>query len=146
MFSLSVMGRTRRPKVPSQLRKVIARNVLLRADALYGEKPNIPEAIVEASHPSKRERLARSLVQNIMAGKTGTSVDNLEKLARALELLPYQLLIPSLDAHNPQVAKGALPGEEKAYGPELKEAVREATKEALAEALANGQPKHRKRS
>lgn len=122
MFSLSDMGKgkTRRQKVASELRRTIAKNVVLRADYLYGEKTNIPQEIVDASHSTKSERLAKSLVQNIMEAKTGTSVDNLEKLASALHLLPYQLLLPNLDERNPQVAKGALPGEERAYGPKAR--------------------------
>lgn len=123
MFRLSDMGKakTRRQKVASELRRTLAKNVVLRADYLYGERPNIPQEIVDASHPVKSARLAKSLVQSIMEAKTGTSVDNLEKLASALHLLPYQLLIPNLDERNPQVAKGALPGEERAYGPRKRE-------------------------
>lgn len=142
MFSLADMGkgRTRRGKVASELRRALARNVNLRADFLYGERPNIPEAIRERSHRKPEERLAKSLVQGIMAATVGTSVDQLEKLAAGLDLLPYQLLLPNLDERNPQVVRGALPGEEKAYGPALKAAVKEAAKEAVQEALATTTP------
>ena len=128
------MGKTRRKKVPSILRKYIARNVELRADIQFPGTPNRVNAIREKSHASEREKLSRSHIQNILAGKTSASLEQLEKLGRALDLMPYQLLLANLDAENPQVAKGAAEGEDQVY------AIREAVKQGVSEALATTTP------
>lgn len=104
------MRKPKTPKVPGQLRKVIAANVDLMAQVEFRASPNKPMALALAAGVSK------STVQRIMAGDVGADLETLEKVAVALGLIPYQLFIPNLDVKNPQVAKGAMPGERKAYG------------------------------
>lgn len=131
-------GKTRRQKVPSTLRAVIAANVKARAKVQFKNSDNIPVAIAEASAGAPTNKLIKSTVQRIMNGddakakdKTSATLEQLEGLAYALDLQPYQLLMPNLDVSNPQVAKGALPGEDRAY---IRNEVREALKEALSDA------------
>jgi hypothetical protein len=124
------MPKTRRKKVPSPLRTVIARNVELRAEVQFPDAKNRVTAIRDKSHPAEREKLTRSNIQDILKARTSASLEQLDKLARALDLLPYQLLLANMDPQNPQVAKGAVPGEDQVYG--IKQAVTDAVKDALA--------------
>ena len=103
------MRKPKSPKVPGQLRKVIAANVGLMAQVEFRASRNVPLALAMAA------RVAKSTVQRIMAGEVGADLETLEKVAAALGLIPYQLFIPKLDVKNPQVAHGAMPGESKAY-------------------------------
>lgn len=141
---VSGMAQTRRKKVPSPLRKVIAGNVLARAAVQFKTSPNVALSIRTASHPTASERISVSHVRTIMKGRTSVTLEQLDALARALELQPYQLLFPRLDPENPQVAKGAAPGEDQVYG--IQQIVKDATREALAEALATTSPGRRKRA
>lgn len=123
-------GAPRRKKTPSRLRAVIARNVKARAAIQFKGSPNVPVAIVNASGRDG-DRLTKSHVQRIMAGDTSATLEQLEGLARALDLAPYQLLLEDLDAGNPQVSKGATIGEEQVY-----EISRKAAQEAVEAALS----------
>jgi hypothetical protein len=125
------MGKTRRKKVPSALRRVIAGNVIARAAIQFRESKNVALSIREASHPSERERMAVSHIRRIMRGGTSITLEQLDGLARALEIQPYQLLLPNMDPSNPQVARGAVPGEDQVYG-----IARKAAQEAVQEVLA----------
>lgn len=138
--TFSAMGKPRRKKVPSPFRKVLARNVILRSAVQFRDSPNVPMAIREKTHEAERERLSKSYIQLIIAGGASPTLEQLEKLARALDLQPYQLLLPNLDENNPQVAKGAIQGEEQVY-----QIARRAAQDALAESLATTPPKPRKR-
>lgn len=115
-------GKTRRRKTPSRLRAVIAINVINRAVKVFPKHPNLPVAIKEAAGNS----FSKSTVQRILDAKVGTSLEQLDALARALELAPYQLLIQNLDPANPQVAKGASVDEQQLYRKIAREAVKEA--------------------
>ena len=103
------MRKPKTPKVPGQLRKVVASNVGLMAAVEFRGSKNVPLTLATAAGVSK------STVQRIMAGDVGADLETLEKVAAALGLIPYQLFIPNLDVKNPQVARGAMPGEHKAY-------------------------------
>ena len=108
-------GKTRRKKVPSNLRKVIAENVNKLADKVFAEAENVPVAIAEASKTARVNPLVKSTVQRIMAAETSATLEQLEGLAEALEVSVYQLLIPHLDPKNPQIAKGASRDERDLY-------------------------------
>lgn len=112
-------GLTRRRKIAGKLRAVIAANVKARAAVQFKTHPNVPIAIKDASGGA----FSKSTVQRIMGGKVGTSLEQLEALGRALDIAPYQLLMENFDARNPQVAKGAMLGEEAVYA--IRKAVRE---------------------
>lgn len=103
------MRKPKSPKVPGQLRKVVAANVDLMAKIEFREEKNVPLALAQLAGVSK------STVQRIMSGDVGADLETIEKVAKALGLIPYQLFIPNLDVKNPQVAKGAMPGEYRAY-------------------------------
>lgn len=130
-------GKTRRKKIASSLRAIIAANVKARAKEVFPDSRNLPVDIANASKSAKVNPLVKSTVQRIMAGdephaketeKTSATLEQIEALAEALGLTPYQLLIPSLDPENPQVAKGATTDERELY----KRIAREAVEEALS--------------
>lgn len=127
--------KTRRKKVPSPLRKVIAANVEKRAKKLFPGSKNLPMAIRNASAEAISERMTKSHVQHILEGVSGISLEQLDMLAKALDLLPYQLLIQDLDPENPQIAKGATVDERELYKRIAKE-----TKDAVKEALTETNP------
>lgn len=118
--------KTRRKKVPSSLRRVIAANVFNRASRIFKEAKNLPMAIRNASADAESERIAKSHIQKIIAGKTSVTLEQLDGLAKALELSAYQLLIQDLDPDNPQIVKGATADEQELYRRIAKEAVKEA--------------------
>lgn len=121
-YALMGKGKTRRRKTPSRLRAVIAINVANRAALQFKGHPNIPVAIKDASGGV----FSKSTVQRIMDAKVGTSLEQLDGLARALDLAPYQLLMENLDARNPQVVKGAMVDDQALYRRIAREAVSEA--------------------
>lgn len=88
--------------------------------------------IRKASAEADSERMTKSHIQNILDAKSGISLEQLDMLAKALDLMPYQLLIQDLDPNNPQVAKGASVDEREFYKRVARE-TREAVKEALTE-------------
>jgi hypothetical protein len=122
-------GKTRRRKNPSPMRETIARNVLLRARIIFPLSKNLPQSIRERSADSDQDRLVLSHIKRILKSETSVSLEQIDKLARALDLTSYQLLIPDLDPKNPQVVKGATADEQSLY----RKIAREAVKEALAE-------------
>lgn len=122
-------GETRRRKLASPLRAVVARNVLLRAKRLFPLSKNLPKDIRAASADTDQDRLTLSHVKRILAGENSVSLEQLDRLAHALEISPYQLLINDLDVKNPQVARGATADEQGLYRKLAREAVREAIAE-----------------
>ena len=103
------MPKPKIPKVPGQLRKVVAANVDLMAKIEFRDEANVPLALAKLANVSK------STIQRILEAKVGAELETIEKVAKALGLIPYQIFIPNLDVKNPQVAKGAMPGEYRAY-------------------------------
>jgi transcriptional regulator with XRE-family HTH domain len=122
-------GKTRRRKSPSPMRETVARNVLLRARIIFPLSKNLPQSIKERSADSNQDRLTLSHIKRILKSESSVSLEQLDKLAKALEISQYQLLIPDLDPRNPQVVKGATLDEQSLY----RKIAREAVKEALAE-------------
>ena len=88
--------------------------------------------IRRASADGADDQIAKSTVQRIMEKEASATLEQLEKIARALELSPYQLLIPDLHPTNPLVVAGATLEEQALY--------RKIAKEAVREALAETQP------
>lgn len=118
---------------------VIAANVSARAKKVFKGAKNLPMAIRTATNDAESERMAKSNIQKIIAGKTSVTLEQLDALARALDLAPYQLLIQDLDAQNPQIAKGATFDERELY----KRIANEAAKVAVKEALQQSNPPYR---
>ena len=128
MISLSRImgaGRTRRRKTPSLLRSVIAKNVTTRARRIFPVSKNLPMDIRKASGDHDLERLTKSTIQRIISAETSATLEQIALLAQALELSPYQLLIPDLDSANPQLAKGATADEQSLYMRIAQQAVKE---------------------
>lgn len=139
MTSIStVMGKakTRRKKIPSLLRGVIAKNANARARVLWPASKNLPQSIRDASGVADAEKLILSHVKRILKSEAGLSVEQIDMLAAALDLAPYQLLLPDLDPLNPQLVKGATAAEQALY--------KQIAQEAVAEALArsDGRVRH----
>lgn len=108
-------GTTRRRKTPSLLRGVIARNVAARARQVFPVSKNLPLEVRNASGTGSADRLTLSHVKRIFRAETSVSLEQLEGLAKALDLAAYQLLLPELDARNPQVVRGATHAEVDLY-------------------------------
>lgn len=125
-------GKTRRKKVASSMRGVIAKNVHGTARRLWPLSKNLPLEIRNSSSDADAEKLTLSHVKRILKGQAGISIEQIDMLAKALGLAAYQLLIPDLDPKNPQVVKGATADEQALY--------RRIAQEAVQEALAKTQP------
>lgn len=64
---------------------------------------------------SKIADVSRSTVQRALSEKAGISLDVLEALATALDVLPYQMLLPDLDPLNPQIVPALTERERALY-------------------------------
>lgn len=99
-------------KPDSIYRAVLARNVKALMDFHFHESRNRPLAVSKATGAGG---LSKSTVQRVLAGTIGVNLETLDMIATALNVLPYQLLLPRLDAKNPQIVKGATEEERKLY-------------------------------
>lgn len=97
------------------MRAVVGDNVRRRMEWVFRDSSNKPKALARKTGNPKEGGLSLSTVQRILAGANGGTLDNLEAVANALDLSLYQLMIPALDAENPQVVPGALKDEERMY-------------------------------
>lgn len=59
--------------------------------------------------------IAVATISRLINGKTAATLDTLAKLADAFGVQPWQLLIPDLDAHNPQILRNSSPEEAELY-------------------------------
>lgn len=96
-------------KEPGFMRSVLATNV---AAVMELRLPGYPDKIRELA---RRAGMSRSSVQRMVQGQHGASVDLIERVAAALGVAAYQLLVPGLDASDPQVIEGAADAQVKAY-------------------------------
>lgn len=81
-------GKTKRRKVPGELREVLAQNVNRLMEQRYRENSNRPLAL------AKDAGVSLSSVQRTLSRETGATVDTVESFARVFGLSPYQLLMP----------------------------------------------------
>lgn len=102
-------GKTKAPKVPGFMRAILAANVKALMELHYREHTNRPRAL------AKDAGVSLSTVQRVLAADVGASLDNIEAIAACFQLSTYQLLIPALQADNPQVLQGATKEEERLY-------------------------------
>lgn len=112
LASKSMKGKKKQQKPDSIYRAVLARNVKALMEFHFAESSNKPLAVARATGTGG---LSKSTVQRILAGTIGVNLETLDLIATALNVLPYQLLLPRLDARNPQVVKGATEEERKLY-------------------------------
>jgi len=76
------------------MRYVLADNVVALMDRKFGDRENKPGALAKAAG------LSLSTVQRTISAESGASVDTIESLALALDVFPYQLLLPELDVQS----------------------------------------------
>jgi transcriptional regulator with XRE-family HTH domain len=91
------------------MRAVLAANVRALTDHVFVAYPDRVKALVKASGVSKAQ------VYRVLSSDSGATIDIIERLALALDVQVYQLLIPNLDAKNPQVIQGASAAERQMY-------------------------------
>lgn len=103
------MAETRAKKAPGRMREVLGRNLNGLMNKVFADSSNRPLSL------SRKAGMSLSNIQRIVKGEQGASLEKIEDLAKALEVFPYQLLIPNLDCDNPQVANGATPAEKHLY-------------------------------
>lgn len=91
------------------MRAVLASNLAALMAREFAANDNKPMAL------SKAASLSLSSVQRTLTGEVGASIDTIERLALALGVSPYQLILPELDIENPQVVTGASAAEKRLY-------------------------------
>jgi transcriptional regulator with XRE-family HTH domain len=90
--------------------KILAENVRALMDAnkmTLGTQPKVAKAT--------RGKLDQTTISRVLAAKHRVQIDTLQALDEAFDVEPYQLLIPGLNAKNPQVLRALSPVEEKLY-------------------------------
>lgn len=105
-------GVKKTPKVPGFMRTILAANLAALVDHHYASMSNLTAKQRELA---KQAKVSHSTVQRIMSGDVGASLDNIELIATVFDLSAYQLLIPNLNAGNPQVVRGATKDEQRLY-------------------------------
>ena len=104
-----MMTATRRKKVPGVMRTVLSDNLSALMEREFQGMDNRPLAL------AKRADISLSSVQRALSGETGATIDTIERLALALNVSPYQLLLPELNPSNPQVVTGITSAERRLY-------------------------------
>ena len=90
------------------MEKILAENVRSLMDANKMELGSQPKL-------AKAAKLDQTTVGRVLGAKHKVQIDTLESLARAFGVEPYQLLIPGLDAKNPQILRALSAVEERLY-------------------------------
>jgi hypothetical protein len=94
--------------------KILAANV--RALMLAHADLNTQMKVAEATRRASRgPTIDQTTVGRILAAKHKAQLDTVEVLAEVFGVEPYQLLVPGLDAKNPQVLRSLSPAEERLY-------------------------------
>lgn len=91
------------------MREVLAQNVRQLIDHHYKDSENRPKALANDTG------LSLSSVQRVLSAEAGASIDTIEVIANAFDLSTYHLVLPNLDAQNPQVVAGASSAERAMY-------------------------------
>lgn len=85
------------------IRHVLATNVRELMKLRWPDSPNRSASLEKEC----KSLITDSTIQRILVSESGVSVDQLELIAKAFNLEPYQLLIHGLDVRKPQKAAGA---------------------------------------
>lgn len=64
---------------------------------------------------SQKSGVSKGVIERITKAQANTGIDHLEGLAKAFRVHVYQLMIPNLDANNPQTLRALSPAEEALY-------------------------------
>jgi transcriptional regulator with XRE-family HTH domain len=94
------------------MRVVVGANVAKLLDYHYRHLANVTQ---RQRALAKDSGVGFGTIQRIMQRKVGASLDNIESISDALQVSVYQLMLPSLDAKNPQVVQGATEAEKLMY-------------------------------
>lgn len=102
------------PKQPALIKRFVAPNLINLINYKYSHLTTRTE---KALALSKESGVGKNTIIRAMDAEDSTSVsiDIIEKLADGLDVMPYQLLIPYLDAKNPQVAHNPTESEKRLY-------------------------------
>jgi len=63
----------------------------------------------------KRLGMKETQLKRVIAGKHAVTMTTVQRIAESYDVEPYQLLVPGLDAKNPQVLRALSPEEENLY-------------------------------
>ncbi len=88
--------------------KILAANVKALMDANKMELGSQPKL-------AKAAKIDQTTVGRVLGAKNKVQIDTVEALASAFGVEPYQLLIPGLNAKNPQVLRSLSAEEENLY-------------------------------
>jgi transcriptional regulator with XRE-family HTH domain len=99
-----------RQKPGRPVEKILAENVRALMDAnkmTLGTQPKVAKAT--------KGKLDQTTIGRVLAAKHRVQIDTLQALAEAFNLEPYQLLIPDLDAKNPQAMRSLSQTDERIF-------------------------------
>ena len=102
-------GKRKPPKIPGVLRHIVGNNVRQLMEVRFHLQGDKVRALAAKSG------IGKTSIDRIIKGQTGVNIDYIEDLAEALDVSSYQLLIPDLDARNPQIVNGATEAERQLY-------------------------------
>lgn len=93
--------------IDAELRAIVGDNL----ERLMEKHPNLD------SNPklSERSGIGIATISRVINGQTAATLDTLGMLAKAFGLAPWQLLVPNLDATNPQILQSISPTEAGLY-------------------------------
>lgn len=94
---------------PGTMRAVVADNIKRRMEVCFEQSTNRPKSL------AKEAGMSLSSIQRILSTEQAPTTDALEKIAIALDVAPYQLLLIHLDERNPQIVAGESAAERKFY-------------------------------
>jgi len=97
--------KVKQPKPLSAIKPIVAQNITKLMNDRFPDN-QYSNRTGKAIALAKKSGLGKNTVLRIMDpdDTTSISIDNLEVLAIALKVLPYQLLIPYLNVDNPQTS------------------------------------------
>lgn len=80
-------------EIPDNLRGVLARNLftIMEGSPAFSSQPKV----------AQKSRIAQTSIGRFTRAEVAATLDNVEALARALNLEPWQLLVPDLDPTKP---------------------------------------------
>lgn len=88
---LEMSRRSKKEKLPNQLRFILGRSVKAQRDVRYLK---LGTATARNEQLAKAVGCSVSQIERIISGELGTSVDYIEALAKALDVEPHELLMP----------------------------------------------------
>lgn len=95
------------PQAEHALRSLVGANIsrLMQSRPKLNSNPKL----------GARSGIGIATISRIINGETAATLDTLSRLAAAFDLAPWQLLVPNLDATNPQILQSISPKEADLY-------------------------------